>query len=153
MSTSRSSPYIHPGRSTGLILCLVLVLAAGGSSSFRAQASDEPIRLQRIAYDRNATAQTEQLGFVFSRHIIPTLHKLAGDKPRLFFDIAPVTSYTGPEEKKLQGPWLRSVRVFLHEPENRLRVVLDVNPETSCSVEQTFIEDKNLFLLTISGVQ
>ncbi|MFC1883220.1 AMIN domain-containing protein [Thermodesulfobacteriota bacterium] len=81
----------------------------------------------------------------------PKIFALEGEKPRVVCDFKGVG--LGPDvEKKIEvdGKFIKMIRTAAYENEGgKVRVVLDLSPEGSYEVEQTFFKKQNIYELIV----
>jgi len=80
---------------------------------------------------------------------VPRIEALAGNKPRIIIDIENGGQWNEIYKKVVRGSIIKKIRSYLHEDENRLRVVLDVRSSPrNYLITQTYdVEGKKILLI------
>ncbi len=102
------------------------------------------ITLQNLEEEERVLIRIPKNGFQ-----VPRIEALAGNKPRIIIDIENVGQWNEVYKKVVRGSIIERVRSYLHEDENRLRVVLDVRDSPrNYLITQTYeVEEKNLLVI------
>jgi len=93
----------------------------------------------------------ETVCFRFSQDSIPKIKSLGGEHPRLFFDLQPAVGSELETEEIVNGKLIHSIRTFLHQGDERLRVVIDLAKDFDYQVEQRYVQNKNTLCLIIQA--
>ena len=94
---------------------------------------------------------TERVCFVLNRFCIPTIFSLEGSKPRIVIDIKDVSSWSGKSRIPASGILIRQVRRYFHRDQNKLRIVLDLNPSMHYVAKPVYYEAEGLFCIAVGA--
>ncbi len=136
-----------------LAICL-LAICFGALSSVPAMAKNgkqqAPLTVKNIGVTREGDG--ELLCLDFSEPYVPELSTIDdAEKPRVFFDVQPVAQWKGKATYDVNGTFIHQVRTGHTEKEQRLRVVLDLDPRYNYMVKPSFNDEYNLFCIAISA--
>ena len=82
----------------------------------------------------------ESVRFALNRFCSPHIFSIPGKKPRIVIDVKPVPQWYGKPSIQVNGHHIKRVRTFLHKAEEKLRIVLDLNPSMNFKVEPRYFE-------------
>lgn len=116
----------------------------GAAPSGAAPESGEP----GIRYRREPGGE-EWVCIRLDRFFIPRIFDLSEGKPRVVIDIGGVSRWEHNGSIPAGGKRIRRIRSFLHREEQRLRVVLDLEPADNYTVSQTHFPDKNAYCVGV----
>ena len=132
-----------------LVLCFGALCARSPGrcetvSSFAAHGPD--ITLQNLKEEERVLIRIPKKNFQ-----VPQIEALAGSKPRIIIDIENVGQWNEIYKKVVRGSIIRKIRSYLHENENRLRVVLDVRSSPhDYLITQTYDVEGEKILVIVS---
>lgn len=95
---------------------------------------------------------SEGVSIEFSSCAIPNFFTLEGDRPRIVIDVREVSDWQGPAKIPINADHIRQIRTFLHHPEQRLRIVLDMYPNRDYMIDQIYDIDRNIYRIAVEGV-
>jgi SH3-like domain-containing protein len=123
------------------------------SSDMAADSPDTtPVRIKAVEH-RAISEQLEEILFKLSGPHPPQTFAIDGDRPRIVCDFANARPEKGLGQRvDARGTLIKGVRIASH-PGNgsRVRVVLDLAPNRTYVVEQTFYKTESLFTLIIKS--
>lgn len=129
-----------------ILLAVMLTVFPGHSLGQRSPVSSiEVLKIHHEVVDES----TERVCLKLSGFQIPTFEALPGDKPRVFMDIAGVVRWAAPNRIASEGRMVVAVRNHHYPKEQRLRIVLDLEPKGDYLVDPIYIESGNIFCLEV----
>jgi len=96
----------------------------------------------------------EQIIFQIDATEVPSFFAIKGDNPRVVFDF-PNTTIGKDIKTKIEtnGKYVKRIRVGLHKgPEQKVRVVFDMNPNEKINVKKIFNKDQKNLTVTIGSL-
>ncbi len=91
----------------------------------------------------------ERICFSLSRFCIPEISSIPGKKPRVVVDVKGVQKWYGKPRIQVNGNQIEQVRIHLHKTEEKLRIVLDLNPSLDFMVEPRYYEAERLYCVYV----
>ena len=91
----------------------------------------------------------ERICFSLSRFCIPEISSIPGKKPRIVIDVKGVPKWYGKPRIQVNGNQIEQVRIHLHKAEEKLRIVLDLNPSLDFMVEPRYYEAERLYCVYV----
>jgi len=132
-----------------LVLCFGVLCARspGWCETASAPGAYGPdITLQNLEEEERVLIRIPKKGFQ-----VPMIEALAGSKPRIIIDVENVGQWNEIYKKVVRGSIIKKIRSYLHEDENRLRVVLDVRSSPrNYLITQTYDVEGEKILLIVS---
>ena len=115
-----------------------------------AMPTKEPV-LRSITFDKSSN-RGEMVLFKFSDFHPPAIFGIEKGQPRVVCDFKGAKAEAGVKKKiDVNGRYVKSIRVGKHRNPDRLRVVLDLEPN-NYDLQQVFFKDDNLFVLIINTI-
>lgn len=87
----------------------------------------------------------ESVCFQLSRFCSPHIFSIPGKKPRIVIDVKPVPKWYGKPSIQIDGRQIIRVRSHLHKAEEKLRIVLDLDPSKDFTVEPRYYEAERVY--------
>jgi len=81
---------------------------------------------------------------------IPDVFNIEGDMPRVVIDIGNVQRWSGDSEIPVRGRLIRRIRSFLHQNDQKLRIVLDLEQAENYHISQIYYSAENIYCLEVS---
>ena len=92
---------------------------------------------------------TEKVYVSLSHFIIPEIITLGGDNPRIAIDFKNIFAWEGDPTIPANGRLVRQIRAHLHADVRKLRIVLDLNPNSVVFANPTFYKAENIYCLEV----
>ena len=86
-----------------------------------------------------------------SRFGDPRIFSIPGNKPRIVIDVKQVQQWLGKTRIQVNGVQIKEIRIHLHKKEEKLRIVLDLNPVMDFMVEPRYYEVERLYCIHVRG--
>lgn len=117
-----------------------------------AQETTKP-RLENISFDATA-AQGEMVLFKLNGFYPPNVHGVEEGMPRVIcdFDAVELADTVG-NNIETDGRYVKNIRVGKHLNPERVRVVLDLEPNKSYDLQQIFFREDNLFVMIVNTLE
>ena len=124
---------------------------SGKSSPPAPAAATGPV-LRSITFDKSSN-RGEMVLFKLSEFHPPVVFGIEEGVPRVVCDFKNTTAATGVSNRiKADGRYVRSIRVGRHRNPDKIRVVLDLEPDNNYDLQQVFFKDDNLFVIIINTI-
>lgn len=110
-------------------------------------------RLDNISFDATA-AQGEMVLFKLNGFYPPSVHGVEEGMPRVIcdFDAVELADTIG-TNIETDGRYVRNIRIGKHSTPERVRVVLDLEPNKSYDLQQIFFREDNLFVMIVNTLE
>jgi hypothetical protein len=110
-------------------------------------------RLDNISFDATA-AQGEMVLFKLNGFYPPSVHGVEEGMPRVICDFDAVElADTVANNIETDGRYVTNIRVGKHSNPERVRVVLDLEPNKSYDLQQIFFREDNLFVMIVNTLE
>jgi hypothetical protein len=122
-------------------------LAASGENS-----PIDDVQEKVIVGDMNFVREkdgAESVCFALSRFCSPHIFSIPGKKPRIVIDVKPVPKWYGKPSIQVGGHQIIRVRSHLHKAEEKLRIVLDLDPSKDFTVEPRYYETERVYCIYV----
>ena len=128
---------------------------AGGTGKKSAPASPAaatgPV-LRSITFDKSSN-RGEMVLFKLSEFHPPVVFGIEEGVPRVVCDFKGTTAEAGVRNRiNANGRYVRTIRVGRHRNPDKIRVVLDLEPNNNYDLQQVFFKDDNLFVIIINTI-
>ena len=139
---------------TFYVLALFTVVLAGHPSPVASSENEPSVDPQEIVIvgDMNFVSEkdgAESVRFALNRFCSPHIFSIPGKKPRIVIDVKPVPQWYGKPSIQVNGHHIKRVRTFLHKAEEKLRIVLDLNPSMNFKVEPRYFEAERVYCVYV----
>ena len=139
---------------TFYVLALFTVVLAGHLSPVASGENEPSVDPQEIVIvgDMNFVSEKdgmERVCFSLSRFCEPRIFSIPGKKPRIVIDVKPVQHWRGKPRIQINGNQVKRVRTHLHKKEEKLRIVLDLNPSMDFKVEPRYYEAEQVYCIYV----
>lgn len=91
----------------------------------------------------------ESVCFELNRLCNPHIFSIPGKKPRIVIDVRPVSKWYGKPSIEVDGHQIKRVRTHLHKAEEKLRIVLDLNPSMDFLVQPQYYEEERVYCVYV----
>ncbi len=117
----------------------------------RTASSTDPI-LHSVTFD-NSTNRGEMVQFKLNDFYPPVVFGIEEGLPRVVCDFKDTKAGPTLEESiKANGRHVRSIRIGKHQKPNKIRVVIDLEPNTNYDLQQVFFKEDNLFVIIVNDM-
>lgn len=96
--------------------------------------------------EKNAT---EKVFFALNRFCNPEIFPLEGNNPRIVIDIKKVSSWNGRARIPVNGLLIKQVRIYFHRDQNKLRIVLDLNPSMDYAAVPIYYKAEGVYCIEV----
>jgi len=112
----------------------------------------KPAVLQSVVFV-NSSSRGEMVQFSLSDFHPPKVFGIEEGVPRVVCDF-PTTKVSKklPREIKVNGRWVKTIRIGSHNNPDRVRVVIDLAPNNNYDLQQVFFTEENLFVIIVNTV-
>ncbi len=100
----------------------------------------------QFAIEKNAT---EKVFFALNRFCNPEIFPLEGNNPRIVIDIKKVSSWNGRARIPVNGLLIKQVRISFHRDQNKLRIVLDLNPSMDYVAAPIYYKAEGVYCIEV----
>ena len=91
----------------------------------------------------------ERVCFSLSRFCNPVIFSIPGKEPRIIIDVKPVQQWYGKPRIQVNGVQIKQVRTHLHRKEEKLRIVLDLNPSMDFMIDPRYYEAERVYCVYV----
>jgi len=91
----------------------------------------------------------EKVFIAMNRFAVPEVMALEGKTPRIAIDIKNIASWDGKTAVEVNGKMIKQIRTHLHKDSNKLRIVLDLDPNADYSVNPTYYKSDNIYCIEV----
>ncbi len=145
MSESRFIPGIWT-------VCLALVILGFSCGSGLCEKRDTFSYLKYSFHQLPKNPNTEALCFWFNLDFLPKVHSISGKRPKLYFDLEPVNRPLLDQNIPIQGLFILKIRSYLHQSEDRFRIVVDLKKDFDYHVQQRYLQGQKRFCLIVQSL-
>ncbi len=121
------------------------------SSPDSVQAANAPL-LRDVSFD-NSSNKGEMVLFKLNGFYPPIVHGVEEGLPRAVCDFQNTALAESVKSiEKANGKYVKSIRVGKHKDPDKIRVVLDLEPNNNYDLQQVFFREDNLFVIIVNTI-
>ncbi|NOQ46242.1 MAG: AMIN domain-containing protein [Desulfobulbaceae bacterium] len=112
---------------------------------------DESPMLHSVEFD-NSSNRGEMVQFKLNNFYPPIVFGIEEGLPRIVCDFKKTRAAdTIPNVIKAQGRYVKTIRIGKHRNPDKIRVVLDLEPNNNYDLQQVFFKEDNLFVIIVNS--
>lgn len=111
---------------------------------------DEPPILRSVKFD-NSSNRGEMIQFKLNNFYPPIVFGIEEGLPRVVCDFKDTRADTSLKETiKTNGRYVKAIRIGRHKKPDKIRVVIDLEPNNNYDLQQVFFKEDNLFVIIVN---